>query len=321
MPGEFELIRRYFTHPARSAVLGVGDDAALVRVKPGMLLAVTADMLIAGTHFFADADPRELGHKALAVNLSDMAAMGAAPRWATLSLALPRFDARWLGAFSRGFMHLARIHRVDLIGGDTTRGALAISVQVMGEVPPGRALTRDGARTGDEVWVSGTLGDAALAIAAFDGAVGLTHAEHVRAARRLHTPTPQVALGVALRGVASSAIDVSDGLIADLGHICERSEVAAEIELPRVPCSAILRRHGDEPAAQVALLAGGDDYELCFTAPPARRGAVERAARRAGVKVAAIGVITRIGRRRHRVKVTDGRGRPVTVKHGGFEHF
>ena len=321
MPGEFELIRRYFTHPAASAVLGVGDDAALTRVRRGMLLAVTTDMLVAGTHFFADADPLDLGHKALAVNLSDMAAMGATPRWATLSLALPRADARWLAAFSRGFMRLARAHQVDLIGGDTTRGYLAICVQVMGEVPSRRALTRHGARVGDEVWVSGVLGDAALALAAFDGAIDLSHAEHVRVAHRLHKPVPRVGLGVALRGVASSAIDVSDGLIADLGHICERSAVAAEIELERVPRSAVLRRHVGEPAAQVALLAGGDDYELCFTAPRARRAAVERAANRSGVKLARIGRITRGDGGRQRVRVLGRDNRPVRLKRGGFEHF
>ncbi len=321
MPGEFELIRRYFTHPAASAVLGVGDDAALTRVRRGMLLAVTTDMLIAGGHFFADTDPLDLGHKALAVNLSDMAAMGAVPRWATLSLALPRADARWLAAFSRGFMRLARAYNVDLIGGDTTRGSLAICVQVMGEVPPRRALTRDGARVGDEVWVSGALGDAALALAAFDGAIDLTHAEHVRVARRLHKPVPRVALGIALRGVASSAIDVSDGLIADLGHICERSAVAAELELERVPRSAVLARHIGEPAAQVALLAGGDDYELCFTAPRSRRAAVERAAKRAGVKVTAVGRIMRRDVRRHLVRVLGRDNRPVKLERAGFVHF
>ena len=322
MPGEFELIRRYFTHPAASAVLGVGDDAALVRVRRGQLLVVSTDMLVAGTHFFADADPGDLGHKALAVNLSDMAAMGAAPHWATLSLALPRADTRWLSAFSRGFMRLARMHGVDLIGGDTTRGPLAICVQVMGEVPPRRALTRRGARVGDELWVSGTLGDAALALAAFDGAIDITHAEHLRASHRLHRPDPRVALGIALRGVASSAIDISDGLIADLGHICESSNVSAEVEVGRVPRSAILRRYLEEPATQVALLSGGDDYELCFTAPRSRRAAVERAGKRSGVRVARIGRITRAkGGRQRLVRVLGRDNRAVKVERAGFVHF
>ncbi len=274
---EFELIRRYFTHRARHAVLGVGDDAALVTVRRGCDLVVSADMLVAGRHFFRDADPRQLGHKALAVNLSDMAAMGATPRWATLALALPAADARWVRAFSRGFMALARRFDVDLIGGDTTRGPLNICVQIMGEAPHGKALRRDGARSGDDIWVSGTLGDAALALAALKRRIRLKPAELAHCAARLHRPQPRIALGLALRGVAHSAIDISDGLLADLGHILERSDVAAEIELAALPASAILRRYLDRVAACSALLAGGDDYELCFTAPRAARERVLRA--------------------------------------------
>jgi thiamine-monophosphate kinase len=318
---EFELIRRYFTHRTRHAVLGVGDDAALVKVRRGHDLVVAADMLVAGRHFFRDADPRQLGHKALAVNLSDMAAMGATPRWATLALALPAADARWVEAFSRGFMALARRFDVDLIGGDTTRGPLNICVQIMGEAPHGKALRRDGARSGDDIWVSGTLGDAALALAALKRRIRLKPAEFAYCAARLHQPVPRVALGRALRGLAHSAIDISDGLLADVGHILERSGVAAEVELAALPASTTLRRYLDRVAACSALLAGGDDYELCFTAPPRERERIARLGRRAGVRV------TRIGRvRAHRggtprliVRAPDGAA--LRVVRGGYDHF
>src|SRR5687768_11113079 len=238
---EFELIRRYFTRPTPGAVLGVGDDAALVRVRAGMDLAVSVDLLIEGRHFFAKSDPVRLGHKALAVNLSDMAAMGAQPRWATLGIALPRADARWVGAFARGFFALAGRHRVDVIGGDTTRGPLAIAVQIMGEVPHGRALRRDGARAGDDVWVSGQLGGAALAVAAAKGELKVPAGERRALEQRLDAPVPRIALGIALCGIAHSAIDVSDGLLADLGHICERSQVRAVIEWESLPAAPFVR--------------------------------------------------------------------------------
>jgi len=318
---EFEIIRRFFTHQPRTAVLGVGDDAAIVRARRGVDLAVSADMLVAGRHFLAGADPEQLGHKALAVNLSDMAAMGATPRWATLSVALPRVDARWLAAFARGFMRLARRHGVDLVGGDTTRGPLNISVQVIGETPSGAALRRDGARAGDDVWVSGTLGDAALALAAVKRRITLTRRERVRLEQRLHAPMPRVALGEALRGVARSAIDVSDGFIADLGHICERSRVGAVVRLDAVPASAIMKRHLDRPAARTALLAGGDDYELVFTAARARRTAVARISRRLRLRLTRVGIITGQRRGIPLVTVLDSSARPLTVKRGGYEHF
>jgi thiamine-monophosphate kinase len=320
MPSEFELIRRFFTYRAPGAVLGVGDDAALVRARPGMEIAVSTDMLVAGRHFLTDTDPVLLGHKALAVNLSDMAAMGATPRWVTLSLALPRAEAGWLAGFARGFMRLARKHAVDLIGGDTTRGPLNICVQIMGEVPAGQALRRDGARDADDVWVSGTLGDAALAVAASKGHVRLDPQTWARIARRLDQPTARVALGIALRRIANSAIDVSDGLIADLGHICERSRLAAQVELERLPLSAVMRRVPDRAARRSALLAGGDDYELCFTAPGTRARDVERAARSAGVRVTRIGRM--LARKRGGALVTVlHRGQPLRIVRGGYEHF
>jgi thiamine-monophosphate kinase len=316
---EFEVIRRYFTHPAPGARLGVGDDAAIVAARRGMELVVTTDMLIAGRHFVRGTDPRKLGHKALAVNLSDMAAMGAAPRWATLALALPQADARWLAAFSAGFMATARRNRVALVGGDTTRGPLAICVQVIGEVPRGRALTRDGARAGHDIWVSGTLGDAALAVAAARGRLRLAPSDRARVQSRLDTPRSRVELGQQLRGVAASAIDISDGLLADLGHICERSGVAAVIEFERVPRSAVLRKHLDRPAARAALLAGGDDYELLFTARRSRRATIARLARRVKVRLTRIGRTVKAGGAR--VTVLGRDGRPLRVEETGFDHF
>jgi thiamine-monophosphate kinase len=318
---EFELIRRFFTYPARHAVLGVGDDAAIVRAGRGTELVISTDMLVAGTHFFRDADPRKLGHKALAVNLSDMAAMGATPRWATLSIALPRIDTRWLAGFMRGFMRLARRHGVDLVGGDTTRGPLNICVQIMGEVPRGRALRRDGARAGDDLWVSGTLGDAALALVGSRKRIELTRRARGELDRRLHAPEPRIVLGVALRGIAHSAIDVSDGLVADLAHICERSRLAAVVHFDRLPASAVMRRNLGRPAAREALLAGGDDYELVFTAGRARRQVIARLARRLRLKLTRIGKITRQRRGAPRVTMLDVAGRPIAVKRGGYEHF
>jgi thiamine-monophosphate kinase len=318
---EFELIGRYFTHRARHAVLGVGDDAALVKVRRGCELVISADMLVAGRHFFRNDDPYRLGHKALAVNLSDLAAMGATPRWATLALALPRVDARWLAAFSRGFMALARRHGVDLVGGDTTRGPLNICVQIMGEVPHGKALLRDGARPGDDVWVSGTLGDAALALAALKRRIGLKPAELARCAARLHQPQPRIALGLKLRGVARAAIDISDGLLADLGHILERSGVAAEIDLAALPASPILRRYLDRVAARNALLAGGDDYELCFTAPRRARERIVRIGRRARIALTRIGRIHPFVRDAPRLTVRAPDGTALPRQRGGYDHF
>ncbi|MEW6313546.1 MAG: thiamine-phosphate kinase [Pseudomonadota bacterium] len=317
MISEFDMIRRYFTHAAPHAVLGVGDDAALIRPAPDKELAVSTDMLLAGTHFFPDADAYQLGHKALAVNLSDMAAMGATPRWVTLALALPAADEAWLGAFSRGFMELAAAFEVDLIGGDTTRGPLAVCVQIMGEVLAGQALRRSGAQPGDEIWVSGTLGDAALGLAALRGEIQLDEAELAACLPALHRPVPRVALGQALLGLAHSAIDVSDGLCADLGHILETSGVGAMIEFAVLPKSAVLQRHLAEPAALRALLAGGDDYELCFTAPRDARKTLLELSRKSGV------TLTRIGRIEagQGLRVLDFSGAPMQIAEGGFDHF
>lgn len=316
---EFDIIRRFFTYPARGAVLGVGDDAALVRPRRRMELAISTDMMVEGRHFRAGADPRRLGHKALAVNLSDMAAMGAQPRWATLSIALPKADARWLGRFMRGFMALARRHGVDLVGGDTTRGPLAFSVQIMGEVPAGQALRREGARAGDDVWVSGTLGDAALGLA--PGRLGMTSRELGALEARLDVPAPRVALGMALRGVARSAIDVSDGLVADLGHICERSGVGAVVQYALLPASPTLRRLRDGPAARAAMLSGGDDYELLFTAARSRRSAIARLGQRMRLRLTRIGYVEPGRRAGHPVTVLGASGQPMAVGKTGYKHF
>jgi len=321
MPSEFELINSHFTHANPRTLLGVGDDAALIKPSRGQVLAVAADMLVGGRHFFMDADPESVGHKALAVNLSDMAAMGAVPRWATLGIALPKADERWVAAMSKGFMALARKHGVDLIGGDTTKGPLNLCVQIIGEVPARQALRRDGAKPGDDVWVSGTLGDAALAVAAKKKRIKLKPAELKQALQRLDWPQPRIALGVALRGVARSAIDVSDGLVADLGHICERSKVAAVVAIERLPVSPLMKRYRELAAAQAALLGGGDDYELCFTAAPAKRAAVERAALKARTKVTRIGRVIRAPEGACSVAVVDRDGLPLVLQQKGFDHF
>jgi len=318
---EFELIRRYFTHPARHTVLGVGDDAALMRVKRGHELVVSADMLVAGQHFLRDTDPRKLGHKALAVNLSDLAAMGATPRWATLALSLPSANTRWVQNFARGFMALARRFDVDLVGGDTTRGPLNICVQIMGEAPQGKALRRDRARAGDDIWVSGTVGDAALGLAALKRRISLKPGERAQCVARLETPTPRVELGLALRGVAYSAIDISDGLLADLGHILERSRLAAEIELAALPASNVMKRYLDRVVACSALLAGGDDYELCFTAPRSARKRIVHIGQRVRLRLTRIGSVRPSRAKLPRLIVRAPDGSALRVVRGGYDHF
>ncbi|HLP97741.1 MAG TPA: thiamine-phosphate kinase [Sideroxyarcus sp.] len=316
---EFDLIRRYFTRPTPGASLGVGDDAALLRVGEGMELAVSTDMLVSGTHFFSDADPFLLGHKTLAVNLSDMAAMGAQPRWATLSLALPAADEGWLERFSAGFFALADEYGVELIGGDTTRGPLNLCVTIMGEVPRGQALRRDGAQAGDDIWVSGTLGDAALGLACLQGGTTLPEGARASCLAALHQPQPRVALGLALRDIANSAIDVSDGLLADLGHILECSDVAAELRYDKLPVPSLFASAGGEmiELEQRCLLAGGDDYELCFTAPSTRRDEIGMLASRVRVPLTRIGKI--VSGRGCKVRAADGS--VMTVKVGGYDHF
>lgn len=292
----------------RRVSLGIGDDAALLRPSAGMELAVSTDLLLEATHFRAGADARKLGHKALAVNLSDMAAMGAAPRWVTLALALPAVNEAWLEGFSRGFFALAARFGVELIGGDTTRGPLSICVTILGEVPTGLALFRGGARPGDDIWVSGELGDAALALARPDIA---------GAARRLDEPEPRVELGERLRGIASAAIDVSDGFAQDLGHVLERSGVGAMVEYELLPRSAEVRKIEDGKRQARLVLSGGDDYELVFTAPQAKRGELEALSSELKLPLSRVGSIQS---GESKLQVIDGRGAPMAVERG-FDHF
>ena len=314
--GEFELIERYFTRPARRAVLGVGDDGALLASVPGTQWCVSSDMLVEGRHFLSTVPPQRLGHKALAVNLSDLAACGAEPVAFTLALALPRADERFLQGFAEGLWALADRHGIELVGGDTTAGPLNICITVIGQVPAGQALLRSGAHAGDDLWVSGTLGDARAALECFRGTLTVDAAafEHFRHAMEL--PEPRGALGPRLRGIASSAIDVSDGLLGDLAHILRRSGVGARLDADALPRSAALAALA--PALQLeCLLHGGDDYELLFSAPPAQHQAVLAAARDAGVPATCIGRIEA----GTALRVLDGAGRPLEFKAGGFDHF
>jgi thiamine-monophosphate kinase len=317
--GEFDLIARYFTRLVRRSPLGVGDDCALLQPRPGMQLAVSSDMLVEGRHFLSTVDPRRLGHKALAVNLSDLAACGAQPLAFTLALALPQVDEDWLAGFAEGMFALADTHGCELVGGDTTRGPLTINITVFGEVPAGAALLRSGARAGDDLWVSGTLGDARLALEAFRGKVSLPQDVFSAARARMEQPEPRVALGQALRGIASSAIDISDGLVGDLGHILRSSQVGVTVDAdaaaPLLAAQASLQL--DAALVRELVLAGGDDYELAFTAPAARRGDVEKAARQSATPV------TRIGRidAEPGARVVDAHGRLLPHAWSGFDHF
>lgn len=314
--GEFDLIAKYFTRPVKQAALGVGDDCALFAPGPGMQLAVSSDMLVEGRHFLSTVLPERLGHKALAVNLSDLAACGARPVAFTLALALPRADEDFLAKFSRGLLALADTHNCELIGGDTTQGPLNICITVFGELPTGSALLRSGAHAGDDIYVSGTVGDARLALEVFRGTQKVVGSDFETLRLAMECPQPRVALGLALRGVASSAIDVSDGLLGDLKHILQRSKLGATLNVDAVPRSGMLRQL--PPAVQREFtLAGGDDYELVFTAAPKRAAQVQAAAEQAGTAV------TRIGNTHALLdlNLTHADGRAVPATFGSFDHF
>ena len=330
--GEFDVIERYFKRPARKAALGVGDDCALIMPTAGMQLAISSDMLVEGRHFLSTVHPSHLGHKALAVNLSDLAASGAEPLAFTLALALPRVDEAWLAGFSEGLFQLADAHNCELIGGDTTQGPLNICITVFGEVPPGDALLRHNAQVGDDIYISGTVGDARLALEVFRGTQSLdAHVfEQVRA--RMEQPTPRVQLGLELRAIANAAIDVSDGLLGDLGHILKRSNVGAEINTDWLQTagsfSGSLNEHthaGISPWLAALpfnkrlefAMSGGDDYELCFTAPVNQRELVHAAAWESDTPVTRIGRITETSG----LVVLDPQGQPITRRFASFDHF
>jgi thiamine-monophosphate kinase len=330
--GEFDLIARYFKRPARQAALGVGDDCALIQPAPGTQLAISSDMLVQGRHFFADVNPRTLGHKALAVNLSDLAACGAKPLAFTLALALPKADDAWLAPFSQGLLALADAHDCELIGGDTTQGPLNICITVFGEVPVrngrSQALLRSGAQPGDDLYVSGTLGDARLALDVLLGK--LTAPEEVfNAARlRLELPTPRVALGLALRGIASAAIDISDGLLGDLRHVLDSSGVGATVNADIATtliascasntwATGEFHQHMSSQQWRTLALAGGDDYELLFTAPVHQRDAVAAAAHSSQTQVTRIGQIdAELG-----LRLLDQQGQALSDSYASFDHF
>jgi thiamine-monophosphate kinase len=316
---EFDLIRKYFSEqPVHrpEVALGIGDDAAVVRVPAGQELVVTTDTLVAGVHFHPDADPAALGHKALAVNLSDLAAMGAEPAWFTLNITLPEARADWLAAFCEGLFGLAREHGVQLIGGNTARGPLNIAVEAHGLVPAGEALRRDGARAGDGIYVTGTFGDAALALKHRLGTVKLPFADFAVVATRLDRPTPRVIQGISFRGIAAAAIDVSDGLLADLGHLLDASKVGARIELERIPLSTVYRQQLDSVGWDPAL-SGGEDYELCFTVRPERTTALLEATEALDWGVRRIGEV--VAQPGLRVVAADGRDYAPAVT--GYDHF
>ncbi|MFM0735695.1 thiamine-phosphate kinase [Paraburkholderia xenovorans] len=329
MLSEFSLIDRFFARRAAAqsprpaeGTLGIGDDCALLAPPPGEMLAVSTDMLVEGRHFFADVDPEALGHKALAVNLSDLAAMAAKPQAFTLAFSLPKADEAWLAAFSNGLFALAERYGCDLVGGDTTGGPLNLCITVFGSVPPHAALRRDTAQPGDDIWISGTLGDARAGLGVLRGEWAADAGDTATFRRALERPEPRVVLGLALRGIAHAALDLSDGLAGDLLHILERSKVQATVDVDAVPRSEALRRLAPDIQRRCTL-AGGDDYELCFTAPVAARAQVENAGREAAVAVTRIGTISALESAADRPAIgwRDAAGAPLTLTLQGFDHF
>ncbi|MCM2290378.1 MAG: thiamine-phosphate kinase [Sulfuritalea sp.] len=310
MASEFELIARYFTRGTSHTVLGVGDDGALIAPTPGHELVISTDLLVEGTHFLADTDAEALGWKCLAVNISDLAAMGAQPRWALLAAVLPAPTPEWLEAFARGFFACAKAYDIDLIGGDTTRGPRTFCVTIFGEMPAGQALRRSGAAAGDSIWVSGRPGRAALGLAHLQGRTALTEPQLADCLAALHRPQPRVALGLALRGLATAAIDVSDGLLADLGHILEQSAVAARLQIPELPAAGLERD---------CLLAGGDDYELLFTAASASDQDIAALAAMLQLPLTRIGEI--VAGPPGELVLRDRDGSDITPAGRGYDHF
>ncbi|MCG7871317.1 MAG: thiamine-phosphate kinase [Candidatus Thiodiazotropha lotti] len=316
---EFALINQYFkqlTTPRQDVVLGVGDDAALLQVSEERLLVVSVDTMVSGVHFFEDVAADALGHKALAVNLSDMAAMGAEPSWATLALTLPEVDEQWIVGFCRGFAGLANRYNVSLVGGDTTRGPLSVTVQIHGMVPKHQVMRRDGAQVGDDIYVTGSLGDAAMGLKFHESSKALTAGQQTLV-DRLERPQPRVEAGVALRHLAHSAIDLSDGLLADLGHILTQSGVGASLQLERLPLSAELRAAMGDDMDWSRVVSAGDDYELCLTLPVACREAVAAVARQLSLPISRVGCVeAELG-----LRCFDKQGKSWHPPQLGFDHF
>jgi thiamine-monophosphate kinase len=325
--GEFDLIERYFMRPTRQPArdhlvsLGIGDDCALLQPRPGTQVAISTDMLVEGRHFFAGTHAESLGHKALAVNLSDLAACGARPLAFTLALALPEANEDWLAGFSRGLFALADQNACELVGGDTTRGPLNICITVIGEVPlqdgVSSALLRSGARAGDDVYVSGHLGDARLALEVLRGRLQVSDAVLLQARMRLESPLPRVALGLALRGIATSAIDISDGLLGDLAHVLKASGVGATLQVDKMPSRLVLEAQLTQAQALAYVLAGGDDYELAFTAPPSAHSAVQAAGAASQTPVALVGKIDA----EPGLRLLDASGAAMANHFTSFDHF
>jgi thiamine-monophosphate kinase len=297
--GEFDLIQRFFKAGAdamrpndeKAITLGIGDDCALLKPAAGEEIAITSDMLVEGRHFFTNANPELLGRKALAVNLSDLAAMGAKPLGFTLAIALPSVDTVWLEAFSKGLFAVANQYSCPLIGGDTTAGPLTISITAFGSIPAGKAIRRSGAKVGHDIWTSGTVGDARLALAALRHELNLPENDIKQIEHRMHNPTPRVELGMKIRGIASAALDISDGLLGDLQHILKQSQVSAEVFLDQLPKSETLQKQSEDIQNQFAA-SGGDDYEICFTAPIQKRSAIDEISKELNLPLTRIGSIT-----------------------------
>lgn len=331
--GEFDLIQRFFktqseamlTANPESVTLGIGDDCALLKVGPHEEIAITSDMLVSGRHFFADADPEWLGWKALAVNLSDLSAMGAKPLGFTLALALPKVDPSWLEAFSKGLFAIANQFACPLIGGDTTAGPLNICITAFGSIPKEKAIRRSGALDGDDIWISGTVGDARLTLAALRHEITLSQMDLTPIEKRMHQPTPRVELGIALRGIANSALDISDGLLGDLKHILKQSNKDAEVFLDRLPKSITLLQQSVDLQNQYAAC-GGDDYELCFTAHASQRGAIEKMSADLHLPLTQIGIIKTIQQSTPEITLINSAGRILNPEEAksllqSFDHF
>lgn len=316
---EFSLIKQFFTRSCtdQAVIIGVGDDSAIWRPRPDRDLAIAADMLVEGRHFFAEANPFDIGYKSMMVNISDMAAMGAIPVAATLCLALPAVDSTWLNAFADGFWSAANTYSVDLIGGDTTRGPLTIAIQMWGELPKGQRLLRSTAQIGDDIWVSGTLGGAAVGLQFALGQMELEPELAGPCLRKLHRPEARVELGVALLNLATAALDISDGLLADLGHILEASGVGARLQYAKIPVISGLETRRDELPIREAVLGGGDDYELCFTAPGYNRAKIGLLAEQLNLPLTRIGVIE-AGKG---IFVEGKDGEQLRIRRAGFDHF